>query len=132
MDLPDRIWLDRFYTEEITGGHFRCTRYRMNTGAGGDIEYVQASAVKAAANAPADPALLALDAVRVAWRHERAGRITMDRTDATAAALDALEATLKATPDGAGCACGQWHSTECYLGAPAPPGAASEGVTDGD
>lgn len=94
-----------------------------------DIRIAHLEALLAERPAPADPALLALDAVRVAWRHERAGRITMERTDATAAALDALEATLKATPDGAGCACGQWHSTECYLGAPAPDGPASEGVT---
>lgn len=41
MDAPERIWLDRFWTEETTGGYFRCTRHRMNTGAGGDIEYMR-------------------------------------------------------------------------------------------
>lgn len=41
MNAPERIWLDPFWTEEVTGGHFRCTRHRMNTGAGGDIEYVR-------------------------------------------------------------------------------------------
>lgn len=60
MDTPERIWLDRFWTEETTGGYFRCTRHRMNTGAGGDIEYIRVSAVDAEANAAPDPALRAL------------------------------------------------------------------------
>jgi hypothetical protein len=47
MDTPDRIWLDKFWTEERTGGHFRCTRHQMNTGGGGDIEYVRADAYAA-------------------------------------------------------------------------------------
>jgi len=120
MDLPDRIWLDRFYTEEITGGHFRCTRYRMNTGAGGDIEYVQASAVKAAANAPADPALLALD------RELRIRNLIAEREFNTAAANRELTqfGEWRWDHDAADKAC-----ADAIAALLAPDGAASEGVT---
>jgi len=124
MDLPDRIWLDRFYTEEITGGHFRCTRYRMNTGAGGDIEYVQASAVKAAANAPADPALLALAkfAALVAARYR--GRVEF--CDVDGLELDEAEEDSGMTLNGVSLAPGIADAIARLL---APDGAASEGVT---
>ena len=128
MDAPDRIWLDRFYTEEITGGHFRCTRYRMNTGAGGDIEYVQASAVKAEANAPADPALLALAKLGAAlvrgWFMGRSGFKSVG-ADSVSLVADESGVVALSLLTGYTLAPGIADAIAALL---APDGAASEGV----